>query len=134
MKFWEGSNNICLKYSFFILLLYCYEIAKCKRFFPVLENFVALNMMSPKIYLITKKIFDKNLLISMKQNFCYITVRLCTGSESRTRTYAAPCRLHAFQHHHKRFFFSTNFFFVLKLLHLQLAKQRYIHYPMYEAK
>ena len=54
--------------------------------------FLTLKMNCQKIYLMIVKRFIKNLLFGIKQNFCEATVRLCTGSEGRTRTYAAPCR------------------------------------------
>ena len=37
--------------------------------------------------------FDNNLDMIIKQNFCEVTLRLCTASESSTKTYDAPCRV-----------------------------------------
>ena len=50
-------------------------------------------MISQKKYFITIKRFDKNLHLDIKQNFCEVTKSLCRGSESRSSTYDAPCRL-----------------------------------------
>ena len=52
---------------------------------------LGLKINSQKKYFIIIKTFYKNLLLSIKQNFCEATQRLCRGSESRSSTYAAPC-------------------------------------------
>ena len=52
--------------------------------------FLTLKMNSQKIYFMIIKRFIKNFLFDIKYNFCEATVRLCTGTKSRTRTYAAP--------------------------------------------
>ena len=41
----------------------------------------------------TIKRFFKNLSFNIKQKFCEVTLRLNRGSESRTKTYDAPCIL-----------------------------------------
>ena len=59
--------------------------------------FLGLKMICQKKYFIIINRFYKNLPLSIKQNFCEATQRLCRGPESRTRTYAAPCRTHFWQ-------------------------------------
>ena len=66
--------------------------AKCNWDFKRLWTFQCLRMFFQKTYIIAIKRFYRKLPFSIKKFFCEATLRTCGGSESRTRTYAAPCR------------------------------------------